>query len=122
MTLLRILATAFALGVAALSVQAAPLRIVIDEGVIEPLPFAVPNFIAENGGAEQYARDIARVVAADLAGTGLFREIGSDAFISGVTSFDAPVAQTGVRKFSAVNQTLQEKQVIEFWISFLLVT
>jgi len=92
MTLLRILATAFALGVAALSVQAAPLRIVIDEGVIEPLPFAVPNFIAENGGAEQYARDIARVVAADLAGTGLFREIGSDAFISGVTSFDAPVA------------------------------
>lgn len=92
MTLLRTLAAAVALGFAALSAQAAPLRIIIDEGVIEPLPFAVPDFIGENGGAEQYARDIARVVAADLAGTGLFREIGSDAFISGVTSFDAPVA------------------------------
>ncbi|MGL6212128.1 MAG: Tol-Pal system protein TolB, partial [Paracoccaceae bacterium] len=92
MTLLRTLAVALAVGLAAISVQAAPLRIVIDEGVIEPMPFAVPDFIAENGGGAEYARDISRVIAADLAGTGLFREIGSDAFISGVTSFDAPVA------------------------------
>jgi TolB protein len=91
MTLLRTLATAFILGLAGLSAQAAPLRIVIDQGVIEPLPFAVPDFIAENGGAAEYAQNISRVIAADLAGTGLFREIGSEAFISGVTSFDAPV-------------------------------
>jgi len=72
--------------------QNGPLRIIIDEGVIEPLPFAVPNFIAENSGAEGLARDISRVIAADLAGTGLFREIGSEAFIGNVSSFDAPVA------------------------------
>ncbi len=92
MTLLRTLAAAVALGLAGLAAHAAPLRIVIDQGVIEPMPFAVPDFIAENGGASDFARDIARVVAADLAGTGLFREIGADAFISRVTSFDAPVA------------------------------
>ena len=74
-----------------LTVQAEPLRIIIDGGVIEPMPFAVPEFVAENGGAGDFARDISRVVAADLAGTGLFREIPAEAFVARVTSFDAPV-------------------------------
>ena len=72
--------------------QNGPLRIEITEGVIEPLPFAVPDFVAENGGASDYARNIARVIASDLAGTGLFREIPANAHIGRVTSFDAPVA------------------------------
>jgi TolB protein len=88
----RPLIIALALGLAALvPAQAEPLRIVIDGGVIEPMPFAVPDFIAESGGGE-LAQDISRVVAADLTGTGLFREVGADAFISKVSSFDAPVA------------------------------
>ena len=72
--------------------QNGPLRIEITEGVIEPLPFAVPDFVAENGAAADYAVNIARVIASDLAGTGLFREIPSSAHISRVSSFDAPVA------------------------------
>ncbi|MEM7723607.1 MAG: Tol-Pal system beta propeller repeat protein TolB [Pseudomonadota bacterium] len=71
--------------------QNGPLRIEITEGVIEPLPFAIPQFIAANGGAAQAAADISRVVAADLQGTGLFREIPANAHISSVTNFDAPV-------------------------------
>ena len=71
--------------------QNGPLRIEITEGVIEPLPFAVPDFIVENAGAYQYAQDVARVIAADLSGTGMFREIPASAFISNVTSFDSPV-------------------------------
>jgi TolB protein len=77
---------------AATLVQAAPLRIEITDGVIEPLPFAVPDFVAENGEAGEYASKISRVIASDLSGTGLFREISADAFISTVSSFDAPVA------------------------------
>ena len=77
---------------APLSAQDKPLRIVITDGVIEPLPFAVPDFIAETGGATELSRNIARVIAADLAGTGLFREIPSSAFVGAVGSFDAPVA------------------------------
>ncbi len=71
--------------------QNGPLRIEITDGVIEPLPFAVPNFVAETSGAGQLAQDIARVVAADLSGTGLFREIPKEAFISNITNFAAPV-------------------------------
>ena len=71
--------------------QSGPLRIEITEGVIEPLPFAVPDFQAENTGAAEMARQIARVVASDLAGTGLFREIPASAYISTVTSFSSPV-------------------------------
>lgn len=70
---------------------AAPLRIEITEGVIEPLPYAVPNFVPENSGASQVAKDLARVVAEDLSGTGLFREIPASAHISQITSFSSPV-------------------------------
>jgi TolB protein len=81
--------------------QSGPLRIEITDGVIEPLPFAVPDFVAENGGATELARDIARVVAQDLEGTGLFREIPASAHISSVTSFDAPVAYADWKAINA---------------------
>ena len=68
-----------------------PLRIQITDGVIEPMPFAVPDFIAENAAAAQYASKIARVVAADLQGTGMFRELSKAAFISSITNFESPV-------------------------------
>ncbi len=68
------------------------LRIEITEGVIEPLPFAIPTFEAQTPQAAQLAQDISRVIAADLVGTGLFREIPADAFIARVTSFAAPVS------------------------------
>ncbi len=71
--------------------QSGPLRLELDQGIIEPLPFAVPNFVPDSPTAAQYAQDISRVVAADLTGTGLFREISSDAFIGQVTSFEAPL-------------------------------
>ncbi|RYH06901.1 Tol-Pal system beta propeller repeat protein TolB [Tropicimonas sp. IMCC6043] len=68
------------------------LRIEITEGVIEPLPFALPGFVAETPQAVQLANEISRVIAADLAGTGLFREIPASSHIARVTSFDAPVS------------------------------
>jgi TolB protein len=71
--------------------QAAPLRIEITDGVIEPLPYAVPDFVAETPAANEVAASLARVVADDLSGTGLFREIGREAFISQITSFSSPV-------------------------------
>jgi TolB protein len=70
----------------------APLRIEITEGVVEPMPFAAPGFVPDGGAAGDLAARITRVVADDLAGTGLFREIPAQAHIGRVTSFDAPVA------------------------------
>ncbi|MFY0623062.1 MAG: Tol-Pal system protein TolB [Pelagimonas sp.] len=74
------------------SATAAPLRIEITEGVVEPLPFALPVFVPESPQAAELAQQVSRVVAQDLIGTGLFREIPSDAHISRVSSFGAPVA------------------------------
>ena len=78
-----------------------PLRIEITEGVIEPLPFAVPDFIAETPEAQPYARDLARVVAADLAGTGLFREIPAQAYISTPAGFDGAIAYADWKAINA---------------------
>ena len=63
-----------------------------DNPVIEPMPFALPAFVAESGGAGEVAANISSVISADLTGTGLFREIPASAYISGVSSLDAPVA------------------------------
>ena len=71
--------------------QNGPLRIEITEGVIEPLPFAVPDFVAETPGSNQISKDISRVIAEDLSGTGLFREIPAQAHISTITNFASPV-------------------------------
>ncbi|SLN62449.1 translocation protein TolB [Pseudoruegeria aquimaris] len=93
---LLIAAAALAMGgvawfAAPVKAQNGPLRIEITDGVIEPLPYAVPDFIAENAAATEYARNIARVIADDLTGSGLFREIPASAYIANVTSFDSPV-------------------------------
>ena len=70
---------------------AAPLRLELNSGVIEPMPIALPDFIAESAPASKFASQISQEVAGDLTGTGLFREIPSSAFISQVTSFSAPI-------------------------------
>jgi len=81
--------------------QSGPLRLTITDGVIEPLPFAVPGFQAENPEAAQVAADVSRLVAADLAGTGLFREIPASAFISAHSSFAQTVAYPDWRAINA---------------------
>ncbi|TDT75219.1 TolB protein [Litoreibacter halocynthiae] len=89
--MMKMLLTCLAFVMAVSAVQAEPLRIELDSPNIEPLPFAAPAFIAESAGADQYARDLAAVVSSDLQGSGLFRAISQDAFISQITSFDSPV-------------------------------
>src|SRR6056297_2518787 len=71
--------------------QGGPLRLEITEGVIEPMPFAVPDLVAEGTRARELAARISRVIAADLSGTGLFREVPTEAHIGRITSFDSPV-------------------------------
>jgi len=71
--------------------QSKPLRIEITKGVIEPMPFAAPVFVAENAAAGKYARELTQVLAADLTGSGVFREIPNAAHISKITNFNAPI-------------------------------
>ena len=73
----------------------------ITEGVIEPLPIALPAFVAETEAAATLARDINRLVAAELVGTGLFREIPQSAHISRIAGFDAPLQFADWRAINA---------------------
>lgn len=81
--------------------QSGPLRLTITDGVIEPLPYALPTFQAENAEATQVASDLSRLVAKDLSGTGLFREIPSSAFISQHSAFTQSVAYPDWRAINA---------------------
>lgn len=73
----------------------------LTSGVIEALPFALPTLQAEVAGSEQMASDISRVIAEDLNGTGLFRQIPSSAFISTPGAFGSPVAFADWRAINA---------------------
>ncbi len=83
------------------SAQSGPLRIEVTEGVIEPVPLAVPEFVAETSGADQHTARVARIVADNLTGTGLFREIPASAHIARITAFDAPVSYADWRAVNA---------------------
>ncbi|AKS45274.1 TolB protein [Octadecabacter temperatus] len=94
-----------AMMIALVSVTAAqaqePLRLTLRDGVIEALPFAIPNFQAEVAGSEQMAADISRVIAEDLNGTGLFRQIQSSSFISTPAGFGSPIEFADWRAINA---------------------
>ncbi|MCP5075091.1 MAG: Tol-Pal system protein TolB [Rhodobacteraceae bacterium] len=101
--------------------QNKPLRIEITEGVIEPMPFAVPLFVAENDAAKEYAAQLSQVVAADLVGSGLFREIPAAAHISRISNFDAPVQFSDWKAINsqalitgAVSVTADNRMVVKF--------
>ena len=98
-----------------------PLRIEITEGVIEPVPIAVAPFVAENAAATDFARQITAVVASDLTGTGLFRDVPQSAYISEVAGFDGAVAYADWKAINvealvvgAVTQTSDGRLVVKF--------
>jgi len=90
-TLMMVALLALVLPDARVAAQDGPLRLEITEGVVAPMPYAVPGFVAENGAAADWGARLARVVAEDLSGTGLFREIPESAHVGRITSFESPV-------------------------------
>ena len=47
--------------------QNGPLRLELDEGIIEPLPFAVPNFVPDGPAAAQFAQAVKSLKASVLS-------------------------------------------------------
>ncbi len=68
----------------------ADLRLDITRGQVQPLPIAIPAFAGDGGAAGQAGRDIAGVVSADLASSGLFRPLDPRSFIQNVSAGAAP--------------------------------
>jgi TolB protein len=68
----------------------AQLRVDITEGHLNPMPIAVPDFIAADPATTQIGRDIAGVIRADLESSGLFRPISPAAYIERITDMSVP--------------------------------
>lgn len=64
----------------------AEIRIDVTGAQSEPLPFAMPNLIAEGFGASDMGEQITQVVVADLERSGLFRYISPNAYIQKLTN------------------------------------
>jgi TolB protein len=64
----------------------AALQVRIDQGVTEPIPLAIPDFL----GNAQANRDIAGVVRADLERSGLFKSLNPASFIEKISDINAP--------------------------------
>jgi TolB protein len=78
-------AASLALATAAATLPArAVLEIDVNKGVVEPLPVAITDFVS----ADKMGADIAGVVAADLARSGLFRPLDKAAFIEKIANPD----------------------------------
>ena len=77
--------------VSPLKAYAAPLKLTLTEGVIQPIPYAAPVFVAENRAAEDWSKKITALVVQDLSSSGLFREVSKAKYISQITSFASPV-------------------------------
>jgi len=64
----------------------AALQVRVDQGVTEPIPLAIPDFL----GAGQAGKDIATVVRADLERSGLFRALNPASFIEKIADINTP--------------------------------
>ncbi len=60
---------------------AAQLRINVDQGNLQPMPIAIPDFSAATPAEQQAGVNIASVVRADLERSGLFRPLDTASFI-----------------------------------------
>ncbi|HAH11398.1 MAG TPA: Tol-Pal system protein TolB [Alphaproteobacteria bacterium] len=62
-------------------VAQAKLEIDINEGVVEPVPIALPDFLASSPGEAEAARDISNVIRNNLDRSGLFRPLDAKSYI-----------------------------------------
>ncbi len=73
-------------------IVAAPARAVlqvdVNQGNIQPLPIAIPDFVAASPGDTGASQNIAKVVRADLERSGLFKPLNPKSFIEQITNIN----------------------------------
>ena len=71
---------------AAIAPASAALQVDVNQGNVQPLPIAIPDFVAQNGAGQ----NIASVVRADLDRSGLFRPLDPKSFIEQINDINVP--------------------------------
>src|SRR5579872_5959470 len=85
-SVLSLLVLIAALAGAPLSAARADVTVDVNQGILQPMPIALPAFT----GAGPYATDIAGVVSADLARSGLFRPLDPNTFVDRAPDVNIP--------------------------------
>ena len=93
-------ASGFGLSLTPAAAQSQPLKLTLDRGVVEPLPLAVLDFFGPNGTNDPLGPQLAQVIEADLASTGVFRNVPDAAIAPLVPTFSAPPRFGDVRTLS----------------------
>jgi TolB protein len=75
-------------GLAPRPAAAAPLHLDVTQGNVQPIPIALPDFVAT--GEAETAHDVTRIIAANLQRSGLFLPIDPAAYIERNPNFDSP--------------------------------
>src|SRR5436305_5692210 len=65
----------------------AQLRLRVDEGNVQPIPMAIPDFIAGTPGDTEVARGMTQVITNNLRRSGLFQPIEPAAYIEKIAKF-----------------------------------
>jgi TolB protein len=80
-----ILAAAMAFAVPA----SAALKVDVNQANIQPLPIAIPDFVAANPADTAVGENIAKVVSADLDRSGLFKPLDPKSFVEKIANIDS---------------------------------
>ncbi|MEI9994962.1 MAG: Tol-Pal system beta propeller repeat protein TolB [Rhizomicrobium sp.] len=67
----------------------AALRVDVDQGNLQPMPIAIPDFASPNAADAVVAQNIAKVIRADLDRSGLFHPLDPKSFIEKILSVSA---------------------------------
>jgi TolB protein len=67
----------------------AVLRLEVNEGNVQPIPIAIPDFLGSGPADGEFARGISQVISADLRRSGLFAPIDPAAYIERIVNTDA---------------------------------
>src|SRR6201996_4088281 len=76
-------------GIRGASAQQGPKRIIVPEGDFQPLPIAIPNFVAGTPSDGDVGAGVTQVITNNLKRSGLFAPIDQAAFIEKITNIDA---------------------------------
>src|SRR5215467_6555533 len=72
-------------GVACATPSFAALQVDVNQGNVQPLPIAIPDFIGDSAAGA----NIAKVVSADLDRSGLFKPLNQKSFIEQIKNINA---------------------------------
>ncbi len=67
----------------------AQLKLDVTQGNVQPLPIALPDFVAGGAGDGEVARNVTQVITANLRRSGLFAPIDPAAYIEKIVNVDA---------------------------------